>query len=171
MEGIEMSDIFFPDALAALLPFNVVPEDVFMALGDYRFSMSTAAYDTFKRDTKWRWTSQERLNRAPAKQYVGPGEDVITLDGVIYPHYRGGLEQVDRIRDEADKGEPLLLVDGLGYVYDYWVITSLSETHTRIWQSGVPLRQQFSLTLEYYGEDYLGSDTGNEVAARGASNG
>lgn len=166
-----MSSIYLPDFLASLLPFNAPPEDVFMALGEYRFSMSTAAYDTFKRETKWRWASQERLNRTPAKQYVGPGEDVITLDGVIYPHYRGGLQQIDRIRDEADRGEPLLLVDGLGYVYDYWVITQLSETHTQLWEAGVPLKQQFSLTLEFYGEDYLGGEKSNEALAKDASNG
>lgn len=149
------------DSLAAFMPETSAPDDVFMALGDYRFSMTTAAYETLRRETKWRWPSQERLGRVPAKQYVGPGEDTITLEGVVYPHFRGGLEQVDAMRDEADKGEPLLLVDGLGYVYDYWVVTSLSETHARVWEKGVPLKQQFSIVLEYFGED----DGAEEAAA------
>ena len=166
-----MSSLYLPDFLASLLPISAPPEDVFMALGEYRFSMSTAAYDSFKRETKWRWASQERLNRTPAKQYIGPGDDTITLDGVIYPHYRGGLQQIDTMRYEADKGEPLLLVDGLGYIYDYWVITQISETQSQIWQSGIPLKQQFSISLEFYGEDYAGYIEKDDEATESASNG
>ena len=157
-----MSD--FLAALGSFMPATDEPNDIFMALGDYRFSISTAAYESFKRETKWRWASQERLNRTPAKQYVGPGEDTITLEGVVYPHFRGGLEQIDNIRAEADKEEPLLLVDGLGYVYDYWVVTSLSESHTNLWQNGVPLKQQFTLTLEYFGEDDGAEDAATQSA-------
>jgi uncharacterized protein len=162
-----MADLL--SALASFMPKTNAPEDVFMALGSYRFSISTAVYESFKRETKWRWASQERLSRTPAKQYVGPGEDTITLEGVVYPHFRGGLEQIDNIRAEADKEEPLLLVDGLGYVYDYWVVTSLSETHTALWQKGVPLKQQFTLTLEYFGEDEGNAAAQSADAAQAAT--
>jgi phage protein U len=69
--------------------------ETLLALGTYRFSIDTAAYQTLKRRQSYRWQSQERLLRSPAQQFVGLGDDTITLAGVIYPHYRGGLGQLN----------------------------------------------------------------------------
>ena len=80
-----------------------------MALGDYRFSLETAAYQELTRSTEYRWQSQDRLRHRPAQQYLGPGREEITLNGMIYPSFRGGLGQLDRMRQEAEKGTPLLL--------------------------------------------------------------
>ena len=91
--------------------------------------------------------------RSPAQQFVGLGEDTITLAGVIYPHYRGGLNQLNDLRRQAETGEPLLLVDGLGYVWGQWVIVSIEETQSYLQSHGQPLKQAFQLQLKYYGED------------------
>ncbi len=66
-----------------------------MALGEYRFSIDTAAYQQLQRTTEYRWQSQARVGRLPAQQYVGPGSDSITLNGIIHPYYKGGLKQLD----------------------------------------------------------------------------
>ena len=65
--------------------------EVQMALGTYRFSLSSAAYQGLSRSAAWRWPVQERLGAAPVLQYTGPGEQTIRLDGVIHPHYKGLL--------------------------------------------------------------------------------
>ena len=53
-----------------------------MALGGYRFGVSTAAYRELTRAAEYRWAAQERLGRLPARQYLGPGSE---LSGVIHP--------------------------------------------------------------------------------------
>lgn len=58
-----------------------------MMLGQYRFSIDSAAYQTFTRSTEYRWEEQKRLGKDPAMQFVGPGTDTITLEGTIYPHF------------------------------------------------------------------------------------
>jgi hypothetical protein len=126
---------------------------IMMALGVFRFSVRTAAYNEFRRNTAWRWASQQRMGRLPAKQYLGPGDDTIDLSGVIYPHHAGGLKQIDSMREEAGKGEPLILVDGLGNVWGKWCILSIEETQSRHMGNGVPLKQEFRLKLDRYGED------------------
>ncbi len=126
---------------------------VMMALGQYRFSLPTAAYQNLKRTDAWRWASQDRLTRAPAKQFLGRGNVTLSLDGTIYPHFRGGLGQVAAMRAEADKGQPLQLVDGLGKVWGKWVIEEITETSTNFLAEGVPLKIDFSLSLSAYGED------------------
>ena len=126
-----------------------------LALGDYRFSIETAAYRELRRETEYRWRSQPRLGRAPAWQFLGRGEDVVRLAGAIYPHFRGGLGQLDAMRTEADRGEPLSLVAGDGAVLGQWVIRRIAETQAETWADGRPKRQEFELELAAYGEDTI----------------
>ncbi|MCL6419412.1 phage tail protein [Aestuariirhabdus haliotis] len=127
--------------------------ETMMALGSYRFSIDSAAYQELKHGQAYRWQAQERLQRRPAMQFLGAGEESIELSGVIYPHFKGGLEQLDTMRAEASKGQPLLLVDGLGFVWGQWVITQIDEGQSFFQGNGQPLKQSFQLKLVNYGAD------------------
>ena len=127
--------------------------ETMMALGSYRFSIDSAAYQELKHSQAYRWQAQERLQRRPAMQFLGAGEESIELSGVIYPHFKGGLEQPDTMRTEANKGQPLLLVDGLGFVWGQWVITQIDEGQSFFQGNGQPLKQSFQLKLVNYGAD------------------
>lgn len=130
-----------------------MPESFLMALGDYRFSLGTAAYQSLRRSTEYRWATQERLQRRPALQYLGPGTDEITLEGTVYPFYRGGLGQIDEMRRIAYAGTPLSLVDGRGFAHGRWVIRRIEETQRYFLPNGAPRRIDFSLRIAAYGED------------------
>lgn len=127
--------------------------ETMMALGGYRFSIDSAAYQELKHSQAYRWQAQERLQRRPAMQFLGAGEESIELSGVIYPHFKGGLEQLNTMRTEANKGQPLLLVDGLGFVWGQWVITQINEGQSFFQGNGQPLKQSFQLKLVNYGAD------------------
>ncbi len=126
---------------------------IMMALGRFRFGVDTAAYQQLQHSQSWRWKTQDRLGRKPAAQYLGPELAKVVLDGVIYPHFRGGLDQVSDMRALADQGEPLMWTDGRGHVHDLWCIVDVAETHSTFASAGVPKRITFSLTLQQYGED------------------
>jgi len=126
---------------------------IMMALGDYRFSVSTAAYQEFKRSTPYRWAEQTRAGRRPSLQFMGPGKETLELSGTIYPAYKGGLGQVDAIRTEAGKGKPLMLVDGQGMVWGKWCIEGIEEDQSFFLSGGIPRKQTFRLSLSAYGED------------------
>lgn len=122
-----------------------------MRLGSYRFAMDTAAYNEMSRSTAYRWASIPTQSGL-GFQYMGPGEDAMTLSGIVYPHFFGGLGQLDAMRAEAVKGQPLLMTDGLGNVRGFWVVKSIRETGQKFAAGGVPRRQSFSMDLVYYGE-------------------
>lgn len=124
--------------------------DVMMKLGAYTFSVDTAAYQQFRRSTEYRWPVQERVGNHDALQFTGAGAETISLTGDIYPHFRGGIGQINAMREEAGAGQPLLLVDGLGNVHGRWVIERVEETQDRFFTAGVPRRQRFSLQLRKY---------------------
>lgn len=121
-----------------------------LALGAYRFSINTAAYQKFDRTSSWRWPSTERIGQAPAPQYVGPGEDTISLDGVIYPHYRGGLRQVDQMRAQAGLGQPLPLVTGFGRYLGNYVIEKIREGQETLMSDGAARKIEFTIELKAY---------------------
>ena len=126
---------------------------IMMALGTYRFSIATSAYQQLQRTIAYRWQSQARIGNDPAMQFVGTGAEQISLEGVIYPHFKGGLGQIDGMKAAADEGKPLLLVDGLGNVLERWVITQISETREVFLKDGVPRKITFQMSIVRYGED------------------
>jgi phage protein U len=124
-----------------------------LALGPYRFSLNTSAYQSLKRSSEYRWPSIERIGKEPLLQALGPGCDRIDLDGVIYPHFRGGLGQINAMRDSAQRQEPLMLINGLGEVLGRFVITQIEESQNTFLADGAPRKIEFRLSLERYGED------------------
>ena len=131
-----------------------MPDDAhLLKLGAYAFSVSTAAYGELSRAQEYRWRRQDRVGRNPARQWLGPGDDTIDLRGTIYPAWRGGLGQLDAMRAEAAKGEPLRLVGGDGKVLGLWVITRIRETGSAHLAGGAPRKVEFQISLAFYGED------------------
>lgn len=126
---------------------------VMIALGTYRFGMRNGSYQTFARTAAYRWSKVNRLGRAPALQYAGPDAQELMIEGVIYPHYKGGLRQVDLMRAQAGLGRPMMMVDGLGWVWKRWVITRVEERKSVFLPDGAPRKIEFSLSLQAYGSD------------------
>ena len=130
-----------------------MPAEYMLRLGEYRFSLSTAAYQELSHSAEYRWPAAERVGRWPARQYLGPGQESINLSGVIYPYHRGGIGQIDAMRAEAAKGQPLNMSDGTGRVWGQWVILRVEETRRLLDADGTPRRVEFRLALARYGED------------------
>lgn len=124
-----------------------------MSLGEFRFALETAAYERLALSQSWRWPEQQRLGRDPALQFVGADAAEIELEGVIYPQFRGGLGQIEQLREVADQGKPLMLTDGIGRVWGKWVITKISDTRTVLADDGQPRKIEFRASLKAYGDD------------------
>jgi len=124
-----------------------------LALGKFKFEINTAAYQTFQRTANFKWQSQERIGRRPAQQYVGRGDETINLNGVMYPHFGGGIGQINAMVNMAAEGTPLDLLDGKGNSYGQWVITSVGETRTIFFSNGAPRKIEFRISIKNYGAD------------------
>ncbi len=129
---------------------------VMLQLGSFQFGISTAAYQSLQRSAEWRWPSQDRFGKGPVLQHLGQGADTITLPGVVYPEWRGGLNQLDNLRALASQGKPQQLVDGRGNVLGYWVIERVEERQAVFADAGVPRRQEFTLSLRRYFDEFIG---------------
>ncbi len=131
-----------------------------MALGMFVFSLETLAYQEFQRQTEWRHSSTSRIGTNPARQYLGRGDDSITLPGVLLPALAGSQLSLDALRTMADTGKAWPLVEGTGKIYGTWIIESLSETRTLFFRDGQARRIEFTLALKRIDDgrvDLLGS--------------
>lgn len=135
-----------------------------MTLGMFVFGMQTLAYQEFQRETAWRHSSTARIGARPARQFIGPGDDLITLPGVLLPELVGKTLSLDALRIMADTGKAWPLIEGTGRIYGIYVIESMSETKTLFFKDGAARRIEFSLKLARVDEgriDLLGSVLGN----------
>ena len=126
-----------------------------LALGMFVFSLSTLAYQELQRQTEWRHPSNSRVGAAPARQFVGRGDDIITLPGIIFPELAGTTLSLDALRLMANTGKAWPMIEGSGRIYGLWVIESLSETKTVFFRDGTPRRIEFTLTLKRIDDDQL----------------
>lgn len=131
-----------------------------MALGLFVFETRSVPYQQLARSTTWRHASQSRVGQRPAYQFVGPGEDTITLSGILLPEFTGGQPSLDEIRRMADEGQAWPLIEGTGRQYGLWVITGVDETSSVFSYDGAAAKIEFTLNLERIDDaetDRLGS--------------
>lgn len=133
-----------------------------MALGMFIFSLETLVYQELQRQTDWRHGSTSRIGTNPARQFLGRGDDSITLPGVLLPGLAGTQLSLDTLRMMADTGKAWPLVEGTGRILGVWAIESISETRTLFFRDGAARRIEFNLVLKRIDDgrvDLLGSAT------------
>ena len=125
------------------------------SLGTFRFALDTAAYQTLKRTTQYRWRESVPVGGEPRLQFLGRGGDTITLSGVLYPELGGGLRQIDRLRAAAGQGQPLQLMIAWrgGENFGHWCIQQVEETQTELLADAAPQKIEFQIRLARYQED------------------
>ena len=150
------------------LGYSIGPT-VMMQLGSFQFGIATAAYQELQRSTEWRWPSQDRFGKMAALQFTGPGADTITLPGVVFPEWNGGVVQLDAMRALGDAGQPHALVGGDGASLGKWVVERVDEGQTVFAANGVPRRMEFTLQLRRYPEEAAAGIVAAAAAAAGVA--
>ncbi|HGJ0796400.1 TPA: phage tail protein [Salmonella enterica subsp. enterica serovar Give] len=95
---------------------------VMMMLGNFAFSIDTAAYHQLTREASWRWSEQERIGKQDLLQYTGKPGRTVRLEGQSHAFFRKGVEGVNDLFDLADQAKPQQLVSGEGDVLGWWVV-------------------------------------------------
>lgn len=139
------------------------------------FETSTLVPQTVNRKKSWRWAVMERIMRAPARQRIGQGDDVVEFTGVIFPAFviggkSVGGKQLNKVVEAGDKMEPLLLNDGAGNIYGRYCILDLDETKEVFVDNGASRKQTYTLTLGKYFEDEPGFSSGVDGVGGGGGN-
>lgn len=118
-----------------------------MSLGEFIFSIDDLLFDQIRERRTWRHPAGERVGLAPAYQYAGPGEHTLSLGGLLAPGQIGRRDALDDIVKLAKTGEALPLIDGEGYVYGAFVITSLDTAKSHFLKFGLALKIDFTIEM------------------------
>lgn len=118
-----------------------------MAFGPFAFGMQTAAYDELRRQMQFKHGAAVRVGERDNYQYLGAGEEILTLSGTVAPGVSGTLASITQLETMGLGGQAYVLVDGAGYVYGVYFIQSLETTQRYLFPDGTPRRVDFSLTL------------------------
>lgn len=124
-----------------------------MALDQFVFALETMAYQELQRQTQWKHRATSRVGARDARQYIGPGDDTITLSGVLAPELTGDLASLEQLRKMGDAGAAYAMVDGAGTVYGAFLIESLGEVQTLHYPDGTPRRVEFTIGLTRTDDD------------------
>lgn len=125
-----------------------------MTLGMFVFALPTVPYQELQHQLAWRHPSTSRVGARPARQFLGPDDETITLTGWLAPGFTGGQVSLDSLRNMADRGEAWPLIDGAdGRILGLFVIESLSQTKSLFFADGAPRKIEFSLTLKRVDDD------------------
>lgn len=119
----------------------------------FYFNLTTAGYDSLRRQTRYNIASQDRLTRRPALQAVSKGAESITVSGAIFTKTAGG-KHMNRLRDIGFRMAPLMLTTGYGEALGQWYLANIDEDQEALFPDGVPRKQTFNLEFQRYGEDY-----------------
>lgn len=56
-----------------------------LTLGLFVFQLQTLPYQSLQQSLDYRWPSNSRVSQRPTYQFLGAGEDKVTLSGVLLP--------------------------------------------------------------------------------------
>jgi len=121
-----------------------------IALGPFRFDLERLAFQELTRSSGYTWAELQRIGASPALHYTGRETDTMSLPGVFYPHWKGGLSQLPAMRLAAEQGQPLPLVTGYGFFLGLWVISRIDETQSVFFRDGAPRKVDFVIELKQY---------------------
>ncbi|EIX4511305.1 TPA: phage tail protein [Escherichia coli] len=124
-----------------------------MIYGMFVFQLSTLPHQQIQQSRNWRHVKNERVNRSASWQYIGAGDDTITLSGLLYPEITGGEVSLTALTTQAYAGRPWPLIDGVGQIYGMYVITALNTTRSELDRYGKARKIEFTVTFERVNED------------------
>ncbi|WP_312692659.1 phage tail protein [Kosakonia sp.] len=126
-----------------------------LALGLFVFMRQTLPFQNLNRTSAFTWSSNARVGKRAAYQYIGPGEDTLEITGALYPELTGGVLSLAAVRLMAEQGGKWPLIDGSGMIYGVYVISSVKENGSEFYSDGSPRKISFTLNLTRVDESLL----------------
>ncbi|MEJ4043903.1 phage tail protein [Erwinia sp. SLM-02] len=125
-----------------------------MVYGMFVFTLRTVPYQALQHSQAWRHVKNDRVNASAGWQYIGPGDDTVTLQGVLYPEITGGNLSLAALNSIGFAGRPWPLIEGTGRIYGMYVMTALERGKSEFDRYGNPKKIEFTLSLSRVDADF-----------------
>jgi phage protein U len=126
-----------------------MPEKPVIALGEHKFTTTTAAFAELSRASEYKWQEQARVTNDPVLQFTGYGVETLTLPLAIGGGV-GNPTTLSSLRGAADRATVFPLIDSKGAFHGNWVVKSIAETQKFFNPDGSARKIEFNVTLNRY---------------------
>jgi len=126
----------------------------------FAFETGTLAYQEVTRSRSWRFGRTPRFGAREASQYLGPGDDKVTLTGAILPAISGRFGSLEDLAAMGEEGLAWPLIDGLGNVLGDFVLEQLDHKAGTFLVDGVPRKGDFTISLVRVADDAARAEVG-----------
>ncbi|WP_062785020.1 phage tail protein [Novosphingobium capsulatum] len=117
------------------------------ALGLFVFDSQTMLPDRIERDRAFRHARDDRFLAPAASQFVGVGDDKVTLTGTLVPELAGSASAIETLAEMASEGEAWPLMDGTGTILGTYTIDRLANGGSNLIDTGQARKIDFILEL------------------------
>jgi len=117
------------------------------ALGLFVFDSQTMLPDRIERDRAFRHARDDRFLAPAASQFVGVGDDKVTLTGTLVPELAGSASAIETLAEMASEGEAWPLMDGTGSILGTYTINRLANGGSNLIDTGQARKIDFTLEL------------------------
>lgn len=119
-----------------------------MSLGMFIFGMDTLPYQKLTQSAEWRHAQTDRHQAPPASQFLGRGQDKISISGLCVPEIAGDFGAFDTLVAMGDTGDDWPLMDGIGRIFGNFRIVTLEREHLTVMAGGLPRHIGFTIELQ-----------------------
>ncbi|GIU45350.1 phage tail protein [Shewanella algidipiscicola] len=140
-----------------------------MTLGFFVFSRLTVPYQTSQHDMVWRHPTNSRVGARPSAQFLGVGDETLTLAGVLLPEITGSEQSLETLQKMADTGKAYPLIEGRGTVTGFFVIEKISKGRSEFFNDGAARRIEFTVELKRVDEKNTNLIANEKLIGIGAS--
>jgi phage protein U len=121
--------------------------DPLLSIGLFVFGVPRTTFDELERSSSWRWGESERYGARAASQFLGPGAETLTLNGVLVPEIAGHYSDIERLREMAATGEVWPVMLGTGRLLGTYRIDAIDDRWRNLIGGGLPRTIEFSVDL------------------------
>ncbi len=119
-----------------------------MIYGMMPFMRQTLPYSELQHNVGYRWPTNSRVMQRASAQFIGPGDETITLTGELRPEITGGAISLLTVKLLADEGRAWPLIGGNGTIYGMYVVENYATTHSEFFSDGSARKINFTLSLK-----------------------
>lgn len=117
------------------------------ALGPLDFEVAPFNTHEVERSHTADFAAKELLGRRKSHEFVGAGDERITMRGKLFPHKLGGLDELGVLNAIRDSGAPQFLMRGDGEPLGWFLVERVRESSSHLDAQGIGRMIEFEVEL------------------------
>ena len=132
-----------------------------LAIGPHIFDIFQLNLQKIDEETTANWPTINRFGTGPARQFTGPGDATLKIEGLCFNEEFGGYEDYLALKATQRAGIPVDIIGwgagaGYGLVLGLMVILKVGASHECIGPDGIGRKITFSIELAAFGGGFSG---------------